>query len=86
MEVPLSSKRRAFLEERVRAGRFASVAEALDEALQQWEEKERLRIEILAGLDLAQRSLEVGGGRRIEGQGLIQLGEEIKRRGRLVSQ
>jgi hypothetical protein len=47
-----------------------------------WEERERLRLEILAAVDQAEASLARGEGRTITEESMRELAEEVKRRGR----
>jgi hypothetical protein len=52
------------------------------EALRQWEERERKRAEFLATIDDAKASLARGEGRPLDEQSMSELAEEVKNRGR----
>jgi Arc/MetJ-type ribon-helix-helix transcriptional regulator len=72
----------AFIRHGIEADRFHGKEDAVQEAMSPWEERERLRLEILAAVDSAETSLARGEGRRITThEGVTQLAEDIKRRG-----
>ena len=82
MEVHLTDDQKAFIQQAVKTGRYASEEDALQEALLLWEERERRRAEILAAVDQAEASLTRGEGRRITTrEETTQLADDIKRRG-----
>lgn len=72
----------AFIREAIASGRFTTAEEAAREALRQWEERERLRKEILIELDAAEAPLAHGEGRRLTRQSVQDLAKDVKRRGR----
>jgi putative addiction module CopG family antidote len=83
MEVQLSPDQEAFIRRAIEAGRFQNQAEAVQEAMLLWEERERRRIELLSATDLAEASLARGEGRIVHCEGdLEHLVEDIKRRGK----
>ena len=82
MEVQLTSDQRAFARRAVESGRFQSEAEAVNEALALWEERERRRIAFLATLDDARAALARGEGRVITPESMRDLAAEVRERGR----
>jgi Arc/MetJ-type ribon-helix-helix transcriptional regulator len=81
MEVQLSPDQAAFIRQAVAIGRFAREEDAVREALAQWEERERRRVEFLASLNDAKTSLARGEGRVITKQSMRELTEEVEQRG-----
>ena len=65
MKVHISPEQRAFIREGIESGRFRNEEDAVQEALALWEERERLRSEILAAVDKAENSITRGEGRTI---------------------
>ncbi len=63
-------------------GRLHREEEVIEEALALWESRERTRAEILAEMDLAEVSVARGEGRIITEQSMLDLAEDVKRRGR----
>lgn len=84
MEVNLSPEQAAFIEQIVRAGRFASADEAIREALGLLEEHERDLEEIRAGVDEGDRDYAEGRFTEYTDETLPQLFEEIRREGRAL--
>ena len=82
MEVHLTPDQKAFVRQGIESGRFRRAEDAVQEALLQWEERERKRAEFLATLDDAKASLARGEGRVITQQSMRELAEEVKRRGK----
>jgi Arc/MetJ-type ribon-helix-helix transcriptional regulator len=80
MDVRLSADQREFARQAVEAGRLQREADAVQEALLLWEERNRARV--LAAVDLAEASLARGLGREITEQSMRELAEEVKHRGR----
>ena len=66
----------------IETGRLESEEQAVQEALALWEKRERRRLELLAMLDEAERSLARGEGREITEASMTALADEIKQRGR----
>jgi Arc/MetJ-type ribon-helix-helix transcriptional regulator len=82
MEVELTSDQRAFVRSAVEAGRLRSEADAVEEALALWEERERRRVEFRATLDEVRASLARGEGRSITPESMRELSAEVRERGR----
>jgi putative addiction module CopG family antidote len=81
MEIRLTPDQEAFVRQGIAAGRYASEADAVADALALWEERERRRAEILAAVDEAEASLARGEGRVITEESMREFVEDIKRRG-----
>jgi Arc/MetJ-type ribon-helix-helix transcriptional regulator len=81
MEVTLSPAQQAFAHEAIASGRLANEAEAIHEAMELWEQRQRRRAEILAAVDLAEASLAAGKGRTITNTSVRELAREVERRG-----
>lgn len=82
MEVELTSDQKAFARRAVEAGRLRSEEDAVHEALDLWEERERRRVEFRASVDQARTAIARGEGRSITEESLRQLAAEVKDRGR----
>ncbi len=63
MEAQFSPDQRAFIQQAIQSGRIANEQDAMREALQLWEERERKRAEILFALEQAENSIQSGNGR-----------------------
>ena len=83
MEVRLTPDQKAFIQQAIESGRLSREEEAIQEALSLWEERERLRAEILASVDAAEETLAHGEGRVITEESMRQLAEEVRQRGRV---
>ena len=82
MEVIPTPEQQAFIRDAIASGRLHRPEDALQEALSLWEERERRRAEILAGVTLAEASLARGEGRHIATrEEATKLADDIKRRG-----
>lgn len=81
MEVHLTADQKALALQAIQAGRLQREEEAVQEALALWEERERVRAEILASLDAAEASIARGEGRVITEQSMRDLAGEVKQRG-----
>ena len=64
--------------------RFQREEEAVTEALSLWEERERARIELLAGFDEAEADLKAGHCNDYTNETLPQLADELKREARAL--
>jgi Arc/MetJ-type ribon-helix-helix transcriptional regulator len=84
MEVHLSADQQAFVRQVVASGRLQGEEEAVQEAFALWEERERRRIEILAGLDAAELDIASGRYSDYTDEMLPQLGEDLKREARVL--
>jgi Arc/MetJ-type ribon-helix-helix transcriptional regulator len=82
MEVTLTSDQQAFVRLAMADGRLRSEEEAVAEALDLWEERERGRVAFRATLTDARASLARGEGRELTEEGLQELAKSIKERGR----
>jgi putative addiction module CopG family antidote len=60
MQVELTPEQSTFVDLGIQEGRFRDSEEAVRQALAQWEKRERIRVEVLASLDLAEQSIEAG--------------------------
>jgi Arc/MetJ-type ribon-helix-helix transcriptional regulator len=84
MEVRIvaTPEQEAFIREGISSGRFVTAEDAAREALQQWEERQRRRSELLLELEAAEASLARGEGRRVGADSITEFIEGVKRRGR----
>ena len=80
MNVELTADQREFVQRAIESGRLTSEEEAVREALELWEERERRRLEILAIVDEADASLARGEGREITEESMKALAEDVKQR------
>lgn len=60
MEVDFTTDQREFVRRAIAGGRFRREEDAVQEALSLWEERERIRIEILMALDESEADLSAG--------------------------
>jgi putative addiction module CopG family antidote len=81
MQVELTPAQSSFVDLGIQEGRFRNSEEAVREALAQWEKRERIRVELLASLDLAEQSLDAGEGETYTSDTLSELVESVKVRG-----
>ncbi|MCC6589959.1 MAG: hypothetical protein IT168_24915 [Bryobacterales bacterium] len=81
MNVDLTPDQKAFARLAIESGRLHSEADAVQEALALWEERERERAEFLFTLD-ARASAGRGEGRMITPESMRQLAQNVKDRGR----
>jgi len=82
MEVRLTPDQEAFVRQAIESGRLHRPEDAVEEALQLWEDRERTRAEILAAVDAAEASLDRGEGIEVTEQSMRELAEGVKHRGR----
>jgi len=84
MEVHIkpTPEQEVFIRHAIASGRFKTAEDAAREALCQWEERERRRMELLIDLDAAEASLARGDGRRLTRDTLEKLTHDVKRRSR----
>lgn len=82
MKVHISPDQKAFIREAIESGRFRKEEDALQEALALWEERERVRAEILAAVAKAEDSIARGEGRIMTRASLRALAKEVKQQGR----
>lgn len=84
MEVHIkpTPEQEVFIRQAIASGRFKTAEDAAREALRQWEERERQRMELLIDLDTAEASLAQGDGRRLTRDTIEELTRDVKRRSR----
>ena len=82
MEVDLTPEQTDFLRYAVQTDRVRDPAEAVQEALSLWMERERRRAEFLASLDAAEASLARGEGRPITRESMKSLARDVMERNR----
>lgn len=82
MEIELTPDQKAFVQQAIQTGRVHSEEDVVREALLLWEERERVRAEMLADVDAAEASIARGEGRIITEQSMHELAIEVKQRGR----
>ena len=82
MEVQLAPDQEAFVRQGIDSGRYRRAEDAVQEALTNWEERERNRAGILAAIDAAEASLSQGKRRVLTETSIRELAEEVKARGR----
>ncbi len=76
MEVHFTPDQQAFVRQAIETGRVPNEETAVRQALSLWEERERIRVKILADVDVAEASLAHGEGRIITQQSMRELAEE----------
>jgi putative addiction module CopG family antidote len=81
-EVQLTTDQEAFVRRAIADGRLQNAAEAIQQALQLWEQRERRRMEILFAIERADASIVAGQGIPISPESMRELTAEVKRRGR----
>lgn len=81
MLVDLTPAQASFIELGIQEGRFRNSEEAIREALSQWEKRERARVELLASLDAAERSIDDGDGEEYTPEALSSLVQSVQERG-----
>ena len=82
MEVQFTPDQQAFVRRAIETGRVPNEEAAVRQALSMWEERERIRVEIIADVDVAEASIARGEGRVVTQQSMRELAEEVKQRGR----
>lgn len=86
MQVNLTPAQASFVDLGIQEGRFRNSEDAIREALAQWEKRERARLELLASLDNAVRSLDAGEGEEYAADRLKAMVESVGERGTLKLQ
>jgi Arc/MetJ-type ribon-helix-helix transcriptional regulator len=81
MHIELTPEQHDFVRRAVDEGRLKCPADAVQQGLELWIERERRRDEILAAVDTAEASLARGEGRVITRQSMRELAEEVHQRG-----
>jgi Arc/MetJ-type ribon-helix-helix transcriptional regulator len=82
MQVDLTPDQKAFAQRAIESGRLHSEADAVQEALALWEDRERQRVEFLSSLEEARASIARGEGRVITQESMRLLAKDVKERGR----
>ncbi len=82
MRIELTLDQKAFARQAVEHGRLSREEDAVLEALQLWEERERSRAQILAAVDRAEASLARGEGRIITEDSMRDLAAKVNQHGR----
>ena len=78
MRVDFTPGQREFVQRAIASGRFQREEDAVREALVLWEERERVRVEILAALDQAEADLSAGRYRDYSQESSSQLAQDLK--------
>ncbi|HZB88466.1 MAG TPA: hypothetical protein VE291_07410 [Terracidiphilus sp.] len=81
MQIELTPEQSSFVALGIREGRFQSTEEAIQQALAQWEKRERSRAKLLASLEVAEQELDAGGGETYSAETLHTLNAAVKARG-----
>lgn len=84
MQFEPTPDQQAFIHRAIASGRYRNAEDALRDAMAQWEEDERRRIELLAAFDQAEADLGAGRYTDYSDQTLPQLADELKREARLA--
>ena len=84
MEVHFTPDQEAFVRQAIASGRYQTAEDAVRDAMTQWEEKERRRLELMAALDEAEADLEAGRYTDYTSETLPQLAVELKREARML--
>jgi Arc/MetJ-type ribon-helix-helix transcriptional regulator len=82
MEIDLTPEQTDFVRHAVQTGRVRDSAQAVQEALSLWVERERRRVELLASLDAAEASLARGEGKPIARESMDSLVRDVMERHR----
>jgi Arc/MetJ-type ribon-helix-helix transcriptional regulator len=82
MHFELTPEQDALIELGIREGRFRNRKEAVQQVLALSEKRERVRVELRASLDLAEKSLDVGEGEEYMPETLNRLVSSVEKRGR----
>ena len=82
MDIQCSRDQQSCVREAIATGRIVNEEEAVRQALSLWEERERVRVEMLSKISRAQESVARGEGGRINPEDdLRQLASDVKQRG-----
>ncbi len=82
MRIELTPEQNSFIDLGIQEGRFRDSQDAVQQALAQWEKRERARAELLASLGLAEQSLAAGEGEEYTPETLNHLVSSVEERGR----
>ncbi len=81
MTVELTPDQIAFARRAVEMGRLQSEEDAIREAMELWEERERKRLEFHASLMAAEAAVARGEGRELTRESMRQMSLDIRQRG-----
>jgi Arc/MetJ-type ribon-helix-helix transcriptional regulator len=81
MDVELTPAQSSFVDLGIQEGRFRDRQDAVQQALVQWEKRERTRVELLTSLDQAEQALDAGEGETYTAETLHELAASVKARG-----
>jgi len=82
MQIELTPEQTSFIQLGIHEGRFRDSLDAVQQALAQWEKRERTRVELLASFDLAEQSLNANEGEEYTPETLSKLVASVEERGR----
>ena len=82
MEIRPTPDQEELIRHAIASGRIGQPEDAGHEAMVLWEERERVRAEILAAIDAAEASLAQDAGYPVTQDSMQRLAEEVKQRGR----
>ena len=82
IRVTLTPDQEAFVRHGIGSGRIESAEDAVRQALEMWEDRERTRASILSSVDRAEDSVARGMGRSLTSETTRKLADDVKRRGR----
>ena len=82
MDIALTPEQLDFVRHAVETGRVKDPDEAVQEALSLWVERERRRVELVAGLEMAEASLARGEGIAVTRETMKALAHEVMERHR----
>lgn len=81
MEVHLTPDQEAFVQQGLKSGRLHSAEEAVQQAMLLWEERERLRVELLVAIEEADAEFARGESIELTEETTRELAEQIKQHG-----
>jgi Arc/MetJ-type ribon-helix-helix transcriptional regulator len=82
MQIELTPEQNSYIALGIQEGRFRDSQHAIQQALAQWEKRERARVELLASLDLAEQSLDASEGEEYTSETLRKLVSSVEERGK----
>ncbi len=77
MQIELTAELSDFVRQAVATGRVGDPAQAVQEALALWVDRERRRAELVAQLDAADHSLDAGDGIAITAESMASLAQAV---------
>ena len=82
MEVKLTPNQEALIQRAIEQGRYQSPEDALRDAIERWEERERQRIDLTTGIGRAEMDMKAGLFTDYTDETLALLAEELKQEAR----